>query len=189
MIKRLCTFVLLVCLCGISAVQAQPKHITHFIDTSNMDFSVKPGDDFYRYANGSWIRNNPVPASKTRWDVFRVLADEASNAMRMLLEEAASNPGKSRLMQMTGDFYASGMDSAAIEKAGLAPISVQLAHIAGFTTLQQVIEEIAHMRTTGTAAPLFGFSVGQDAKKASQYIPQLSQGGITLPDRDYYLKN
>src|SRR4051794_29318197 len=109
------------CLLTTITVFTQPK-ITSFIDTSNMDRSVKPGDDFYRYANDNWLKNNPVPSSKTRWSNFNVLADEASNLMKSLLDEAAANPGKNRLSQMTGDFYASAMDSMAIEKSGFTPI-------------------------------------------------------------------
>ena len=83
------------CLTILSAF-TQPK-IIRYIDTANMDRSVKPGDDFYRYANGNWLKNNPVPSSKTRWSNFNVLADEASNLLKLLLDEAAANPGKNRL--------------------------------------------------------------------------------------------
>ncbi|MEP7144478.1 MAG: M13 family metallopeptidase [Ferruginibacter sp.] len=177
------------CLLTVVFAYSQPKSHTKFIDPLNMDQSVKPGDDFYLYANGNWIKNNPVPASKTRWGSFDVLREEASKSLKLLLEEAAANPGKNHLMQMTGDFYASGMDSAAIEKSGYAPVKDELARIGGLTTPDEIISEIATLRTKGIAAPLFGFSIGQDSKKVTQYIPQFGQGGITLPDRDYYLKN
>ena len=177
-----CLFISLSALC-------QPKSTTRFIDPSNMNLAIKPGDDFYRYANGAWIKNNPVPASKTRWDSFRVLADEASNALKGLLEDAAKNPGKSRVYQMVGDYYASAMDSTAIEKLGYTPIKDELARLGAISTLPQVIDEIATMRVSGVASPLFGFFVGQDSKKVTQYIPQFGQGGTALPDRDYYLKN
>jgi putative endopeptidase len=85
-------------------------------DPANMDLSVKPGDNFYLYANGNWIKNNPVPASKTRWGSFNELAEESSKRLRTLLVDAAKNSKKDRLNQMIGDFYASGMDSIAIEK-------------------------------------------------------------------------
>jgi len=87
-----------------------------YIDRANMDFSIKPGDNFYLYANGNWIRKNPVPGSKTRWGSFDELREESSKRMRALLEDAAKNSGKDRLDQMNGDFYSSGMDSIAIEK-------------------------------------------------------------------------
>ncbi|MEO5892190.1 MAG: M13 family metallopeptidase, partial [Ferruginibacter sp.] len=188
MIKKIClaTFFGLL---SIAFASAQPKTVTKFIDPANMDQSVKPGDDFFKYANGNWIKTHPVPPSKTRWGNFGVLAEEASIALKLLLEEAAANPGKSRLTQMTGDFYASGMDSITIEKAGLAPIKDELTRLGSITTPEQVMSEIATLRTKGIASPLFGFFIGQDAKKVSQYIPQFGQGGTTLPDRDYYLKN
>ena len=160
-----------------------------FIDKANMDLSVKPGDNFYLYANGNWIKNNPVPPSKTRWSNFGVLAEQASNSLKLLLEEAAANPGKDRIMQMTGDFYASAIDSAMVERAGYNPIKAELERLGAITTLEQVTDEIAGMRTRGIASPLFGFTVLQDAKRVNEYIPQLGQGGTTLPDRDYYLKD
>lgn len=184
MIKTTCVaFLLLFCLTAIA------QSGRHFIDKANMDLSVKPGEDFYLYANGNWIKNNPVPPSKTRWSNFGVLAEEASNSLKSLLEEAAANPGKDRIMQMTGDFYASAVDSATIEKAGYNPIKAELERLAAITTLEQVTDEIAGMRTRGIASPLFGFTVLQDSKRVNEYIPQLGQGGTTLPDRDYYLKD
>jgi putative endopeptidase len=184
MIKTTCVaFLLLFCLTTIA------QSGRHFIDKANMDVSVKPGRIFYLYANGNWIKNNPVPPSKTRWSNFGVLAEEASNSLKSLLEEAAANPGKDRIMQMTGDFYASAMDSATIEKAGYNPIKAELERLAAITTLEQVTDEIAGMRTRGIASPLFGFTVLQDSKRVNEYIPQLGQGGTTLPDRDYYLKD
>ena len=178
----------LLCLSISLIVHSQPK-TTKFIDPSSMDMSVKPGDNFYKYANGIWIKKNPVPASKTRWDSFRVLADEASNALKGLLEEAARNPGKNRTAQMVGEFYASGMDSATLEKLGYSPIKEELTRIANLSNLDEVINEIATLRVRGIASPLFGFSVAQDQKKVTEYIPQFGQGGTALPDRDYYLKN
>ena len=177
------------CLFLLAGIYAQSKSTNKFIDLSNMDQSVKPGEDFYKYANGNWLKNNPVPASKTRWSTFAVLSDEANNSLKILLEEAAKNPGKSRLAQMVGDFYSSAMDSSAIEKSGYTPIKGELDRIGKINTLNEIINEIATLRVKGIASPLFGFFVGQDSKKVTQYIPQFGQGGTSLPDRDYYLKN
>lgn len=160
-----------------------------FIDRANMDFNVKPGDNFYLYANGNWIKNNPVPASKTRWGSFDVLRLNSSERLRQLAEEAAANPLKDSIYQRVGDFYASGMDTTAINKLGYDPIKPKLEELRAITDKQQVMNEIATLRTVGYSSPLFGFFVGQDSKDVTQYIPRLSQGGITLPDRDYYLKN
>src|SRR4051794_38329593 len=100
-----------------------------YIDKSNMNLSVKPGDNFYLFANGNWIKNNPIPASKTRWGSFDVLHEESTKRLRTLLEEAAANTTKDRSTQMIGDFYASGMDSAGIEARGLEPVKADLAEI------------------------------------------------------------
>ncbi|MCW3091249.1 MAG: metallopeptidase [Ferruginibacter sp.] len=187
MIKKF-FFVSLLCTSVLFSAFSQQK-ITKYIDPANMDQSVKPGDDFYRYANGNWMKHNAIPASKTRWGSFDVLREEASKAMKSLLEDAAANTTKNRIMQMTGDFYASGMDSMAIEKLGYTPIKGELIRIGALTSLSEIVNEIATLRTRGLATPLFGFSVGQDAKRVTEYIPQFGQGGTTLPDRDYYLKN
>ena len=162
---------------------------TAYIDKNNMDVTVKPGDNFYSYANGSWVKNNPVPASKTRWGSFDMLREESSKRLQALLEAAAKNTGKDRGTQMIGDFYASGMDSAAIEAKGVQPIQPDLSRIDGISSNTDLLLAIAGLRTQGYGAPLFGMFIGQDRKNVTQYIPQLSQGGTTLPDRDYYLKD
>ncbi|HZH65427.1 MAG TPA: M13 family metallopeptidase [Flavisolibacter sp.] len=160
-----------------------------FIDPANMDMSVKPGDNFYLYANGNWIKKNPVPASKTRWGSFDMLREESSQRLQTLLQEAEKNSGKDRLSQMIGDFYRSGMDSAAVEARGYTPVKGELDRLAQLTTKGDVVAEIATLRTRGVASPLFGMFIGQDRKNVSQYIPQIGQGGTSLPDRDYYLKD
>ncbi|WP_165958134.1 M13 family metallopeptidase [Segetibacter sp. 3557_3] len=167
----------------------KPDSKQKFIDKANMDLSVKPGDNFYLYANGNWISKNPVPASKTRWGSFDVLREESSQRLRALLDESAANTKANRLTQMVGDFYASGMDSAAIEAKGITPIKADLDRIANLNNMQGVLGEVAYLRTQGLGAPLFGTGVAPDRKNVNQYIPQIGQGGTTLPDRDYYLKD
>src|SRR4249920_1304852 len=93
-----------------------------FIDPANMDLSVRPGDNFYLYANGNWVKNTPIPPSKTRWGSFDKLSEESSVALKGLLEDAAKKPGTNDLMKRVGDYYASGMDSMAIEKLGAKPL-------------------------------------------------------------------
>jgi putative endopeptidase len=166
----------------------EPK-AAKYIDKSNMDPSVKPGDNFYLFVNGNWIKNNPIPASKTRWGSFNILAEESSQRLRTLLEESAKNTGKDRKTQMIGDFYASGMDSLTIQAAGITPIKAELDRIGDVKNIQGALAEVAALRTLGYGSPLFRMGVAQDRKNVDQYIPQLNQGGITLPDRDYYLKN
>ncbi|MER3463499.1 MAG: peptidase M13 [Chitinophagaceae bacterium] len=160
-----------------------------YIDKANMDLSVKPGDNFYLYANGNWIKNNPIPSSKTRWGSFDVLREESSKRMQSLLEEAAKKASTDPKMQKIGDFYVSGMDTAAINKLGYQPIAPDLKRIDAITDVSGLLNEIAYERTNGMGGALFGFFIAQDRKNVSQYIAQLGQGGTTLPDRDYYLKS
>ncbi|MBP9213776.1 MAG: M13 family metallopeptidase [Chitinophagaceae bacterium] len=160
-----------------------------YIDPANMNLEVKPGDNFYQYANGNWIKNNPVPASKTRWGSFDELREESSKRLQGLLEFAAINTNKDRKTQIIGDFYTSGIDSLAIEAKGFTPIIGDLARINSIANNEQLQYEIATLRTKGLGSPLFGAFVGVDRKNVTQYIVSIGQGGTTLPDRDYYLKN
>ncbi|WP_375447761.1 M13 family metallopeptidase [uncultured Fibrella sp.] len=168
--------------------KASPPDQRKFIDPKNMDASVKPGDDFYRYANGTWLKTNAVPASKTSWGSFNELREKSVEAMRSLLEEAAKNPKKGHLQQMVGDFYASGMDSLTIEKRGWDPLKPDFARVDKLQNLTDVLNELGYQRRQSNGM-LHGFSVSQDRKNVSKYLPQFGQGGTTLPDRDYYLKN
>lgn len=154
-----------------------------------MDLSVKPGDNFYQYANGSWIKNNPVPASKTRWGSFDLLREESSKRLQILLDEASKNTKRDRKTQIIGDFYYSGMDSATIEAKGYLPIKNDLDKVNSFIEIQQLINQAAILRTSGIGSGLFSMFIGPDRKNVSKYIPSINQGGTSLPDRDYYLKD
>lgn len=172
-----------------AAAQQNPK--TPFIDKANMDLTVKPGDDFYTYANGAWLKTNPVPAKETRWGSFNQLRDFNIIAVRNILNESAANTKapKGSIEKRVGDFYAAGMDSATIDKLGYTPIKADLERLKKVKDVKGVLKETASLRTSGAAAPMFGFYVGQDRKNVENMVPQLSQGGTTLPDRDYYLKD
>jgi putative endopeptidase len=159
-----------------------------YIDKANMDLSVKPGNNFYLYANGAWLKANPVPGSKTRWGSFDVLRDESLKRLQVLLTEASKKSASDPKMQQIGDLYNSGMDTVAINSKGYTPIAADLQRIDAIKDVQGLLTEIAYARTQGMSSALFGFFVTQDRKNVTQYIPQLSQGGTTLPDRDYYLK-
>jgi putative endopeptidase len=161
--------------------------IRKFIDAANMDMNVRPGDNFYEYANGKWLATNPVPASKTRWGSFDVLRDKSLDAIKTLLTEAAKAP-RTRPQQLVGDFYASGMDSVLIEKLGFDPVRPELNRIDQLASKAALLDEMAYLRTRGRGM-LFGFGVSPDRKNVTKYLPQFGQGGLTLPDRDYYLKS
>ncbi len=162
-----------------------------FIDPANMDKSVRPGNDFYTYAGGTWIKNNPVPAKETSWGSFNQLRNFNINAVKKVLETAVADkkaaPGS--VTKRVADFYSAGMDSLTIEKRGYTPIKSLLEEVDDVNTIAGVQKMMARLRVDGAGSPLYGFSVGQDRKNVEVMIPQLSQGGTTLPDRDYYLKN
>jgi predicted metalloendopeptidase len=157
------------------------------INPAHMDPSTPPCQDFFQYANGNWIKQNPIPADQSTWGAFNQLRERNRGVLKELLEEAAgaqAPAGSPR--QMVGDFYASGMDTKAIERAGLEPLRPELARIAAIRDGQDLAAAIARGRVTG-GGPGFGFFVGQDDKESTAYIAQFAQGGLSLPDRDYYL--
>jgi putative endopeptidase len=160
-----------------------------FIDPANMDTTVRPGNDFFQYANGNWLKNNPIPAKETRWGSFNELREFNANAVKSILEDAQNkkNASEGSIEKRVGDFYTSAMDSTAIEAAGFQPILNDLERIDKITDLKGIVHEAAVQRTFGAGSPLFSFYVGQDRKNVEKNVPQLGQGGTTLPDRDYYL--
>lgn len=172
---------------GFSA-NAQTKK---FIDPANMDLSVKPGDDFYTYASGTWVKNNPVPAKETRWGSFNELRDFNINAVKSLVEDAAADKSApaGSVKRRVGDFYTAAMDSATIEKLGYTPIKADLAKVKLIKDIPGVLDQVAYMRTNGLGGGMFGLGVGQDRKNVNKYMVNIGQGGTTLPDRDYYLKD
>lgn len=162
-----------------------------FIDPANMNTAIKPGDDFFDYANGNWIKQNAIPAKETRWGSFNILRQDNTNRLLGLLNEVSKTPGqpKGSLKQRVGDLYASGMDSLTIEKKGYTPIIADLQRINKITDLNGIVNELVYERVNGIGSPLFGFGVGQDDKHVDNYIVSLRQGGTSLPDRDNYLKD
>jgi putative endopeptidase len=165
------------------------KEKIKYIDKANMDLSVKPGNNFYYYANGGWVKKHPIPASKTRWGSFDVLREESSKRLQILLDDAAKNTTRDRKTQVIGDFYTSGMDSAAIDSRGYQPIQGDLARIGGLNSYNEVLREIAFERSSGIGGTLFNIGVAPDRKNVTRYIPNIGQGGTTLGDRDYYFNN
>ena len=164
------------------------KEQTKPIDPRNMDLSVQPCDNFYLYANGTWIKNNPIPPAYSSWGSFTELAERNNEVLHSILENAANEKTASEgsNLQKIGDFYATGMDTVKIESLGWQPIAEDLKRIDAVTTIEGVQTEIARLHAEG-AGGLFGFRSGQDLKNSSLVIGQLSQGGLGMPDRDYYV--
>jgi putative endopeptidase len=159
------------------------------IDPANMDTSVRPGDDFYRYANGTWLEKNPIPASESRWGAFAEVQEANYQVLRQILEAAAqrTDAPKGSALQMVGDFYASAMDSARAEADGAKPLDDELRRIAAIKTVADLQDQIARLQTMGVRVP-FGLFAAQDAKQSTQVIVQIGAAGLGLPDRDYYTK-
>lgn len=172
-----------------SSLHAQEKP-GKFIDRENMNQAVKAGDDFVEYSNGPWVKKNPIPAKETRWGSFNQLRDFNINAVKTILDQTKnSNAAIGSIEKRVADFYTAAMDSLAIEKLGFSPIKADLHHISTLKFKSQIVTEIANMRSSGMGSPLFSFYVGQDRKNVEKMVPQLGQGGTSLPDRDNYLRN
>jgi putative endopeptidase len=158
------------------------------VDPTRMDLSVKPCDDFWRYSMGAWLKKAEVPAEYTSTGVNRELDERNERMLREILESAASTQSvRGSVRQKVGDFYASGMNETAIEKAGAAPLNIFLDRVSAIRDSQSLAEALAWMQSHGIRVG-FDFSVGQDDKRSSVMIAQFSQGGLGLPERDYYLR-
>jgi len=155
----------------------------------NIDKSLDPCVDFYQYACGNWIKNSEIPADQSRWVSFVELHERNMDIAHTILERAAAGgAGRDAVEQKIGDFYGSCMDESAVNKAGIAPLKAELDRIAAVTDKQALIDEIAHAHMIGANA-LFNFSANSDLHNADHVIAYIDQGGITMPDRDYYLKD
>ena len=152
----------------------------------NMDKSVSPGADFFQYACGTWIKNNPIPASERGWGIANLVHEETYKQLRGICEDAAKAggaPGTSE--QKVGDFWGAGMDSARIDEQGVTPLKPYLDQIAAIRTRAELLRPIAVFHMYGFR-PLYSMYIGQDEKNSRQYLVHLYQGGLRLPDRDYY---
>ncbi len=163
---------------------------TKFIDPANMDLSVRPGDNFFQYANGAWLKTNPIPGDQTRWGSFNILAENNLKALHGILDEAAAvkNAKPGSAVQKVGDYYRTGMDSIAIEKAGIAPLKPHLARIEAIKDVKGLIDEITYEHTIGLS-PLFSFGISPDDKNVVKEICQFGQAGLGMPGREYYTDN
>lgn len=157
------------------------------IDTKNIDSTVKPTEDFYQFVNGNWMKNNPIPESESRWGSFSELMEKNLAKLRAILDDASSDKavagGSNK--QKIGDFYSVANDSVKLNADGISPLKDEFAAIDNIKTSDDLIKEVAHLHTIGIGAMFSGY-IGQDPKISTEIITQLGQGGIALPDRDYY---
>jgi putative endopeptidase len=157
-------------------------------DTKNLNRECKPCDDFFEFAMGGWMKANPVPPEYSTWGSFTVLLDKNQQNLRQILEKEENTKAASGSNeQKIGDFYASCMDASAVDAAGAKPIEGELARIAAVKDVGTLQAETARLQAQGVGA-MFRFASRQDAKDSSEVIAAAGQGGLGLPDRDYYLR-
>jgi putative endopeptidase len=156
---------------------------------SYMDRAISPTVDFYSFADGQWVRDNPVPADKSRWASFSQLAERNSYLIHALLEDAAAGKSpRGTPRREAGDFYISAMDTNLLEKLRFKPLAADLKRIDSVKSTEDIFRLLARFHNEGVGG-IFGEGVEPDARQSSIYALELQQGGLSLPDRDYYLKD
>jgi putative endopeptidase len=182
------TLALLLVAASTASAQSSRRQ-TKPIDPANIDRSANACVDFYQFANGGWLRANPLPAAYSRWGSFDELGDMNQAALTKILQSASSDADakQSTSYAMLGTYYSNCMDSAAADRAGATPLQPELRRIEAISNRAELQREIAQLQLIGVPV-LFGFGSTQDAKNSTSVIGGAFQGGLGLPDRDYYLK-
>ena len=173
--------------CG---VKGKEKTAEPALSAANMDTTVKAGDDFYKFANGNWLKNNPVPAEYSRYGAFEVLEEENYTQLKTILADASADKKAvaGSVNQKIRDFYNSGMDTVKIEKDGIGPLKAELDMINAFSTSADVQKMLIQQHASGNY-PLFYLYSAPDDKNSNQVIANTYQAGLGLPDMDYYLSD
>ncbi|MGC2698199.1 MAG: M13 family metallopeptidase [Candidatus Angelobacter sp.] len=165
------------------------EHPAPKFDIANIDKTVDPCVDFYQYACGNWMKNNPIPGDQPEWVSFAEVYEHNLTVLRQILEKASANdPARDPIRKKIGDFYAACMDENVANKSGPAPLKPELDRIAAIKDKTQMIELMAHEELIGPN-PLMGFGSSPDLHDADMTVAFLDQSGLSLPDRDYYLKD
>ena len=186
----LCTLTVAACTQEMDQSADAGKALALGIETANFDTSVRPQDDFYRYANGTWLENTQIPEDKSNYGSFTALSDGAEENLRVLIEEAAADENKEpgSDAQKVGDFYLSFMNEEAVEAAGTTPLVEPLAQIDRIESGADVVAYIGASQRMGLTNPFVLF-VNQDSKDSTVYAAFMHQTGLGLPNRDYYLED
>ncbi len=169
-----------------AAASEQPKPILMF-DPTALDRSIDPCVDFFQFSCGNWLKNNPIPPDQSTWGRFNELSEHNRALLREILENAAKATNRSPNEQKIGDYYASCMDEDAINKKGTSVLDPDFGHISAIQSKDELPALVAHLHREQVGG-LFRFTSGSDYKDAQTIIAQADQGGLSLPDRDYYLK-
>ncbi|HET8749596.1 MAG TPA: M13-type metalloendopeptidase [Sphingomicrobium sp.] len=164
-----------------AAPAPKPQYGTFGFDTAGMDTSIIPGNDFYGYANGTWAKNTPIPADKSNYGTFNILDDLSKERTRTIVEEQAKDANSK-----IGNAYLSFMDQAAVDAKGLAPFEPWLNEVRGLKSKSGLAKLYSDADRLGIDIPYRSF-IGQDRKNSDQYTLNVIQGGLGMPDRDYYL--
>jgi len=171
-----------------ASMSAQESKATANSVATSLDKSADPCVDFYQFACGGWLKNNPIPTDQSIWSRFGELAERNREELRGILETAAKAPNRDANEQKIGDYYSTCMDEAAIEKKGIAVLKPEFDRVNTLGDKSALPAQIAYLHGQGINA-LFAFGSGADFKNAKQVIAQADQGGLSLPDRDYYVKD
>jgi putative endopeptidase len=155
---------------------------------AHMDTTVRPGDDFFSYANGAWIKANPIPSDEVSYGIGELVDKELRVRLLSINEEALKKGEKTGAGQLIGDFWYSAMDTASIEKEGIAPLRAELDKITAIKTREELMAQVVRMHGYGVGV-FFSEGVGQDAKNSDLEAYQMDQGGLGLPNRDYYFNS
>jgi len=174
---------------GLDDAAPKPPVAVHSLDLSAIDKTADPCTDFYQYACGNWVKDNPVPADQTRWARSFSMLQERNRYLLWQELDAASKDPKTALQKKYGDYYAACMNTSLVDSKGLAPLTPAFEKIAALSDTKKISMLMGQLLEAGSPAPLFRFSVGQDEKDSSKQIAETFQGGISLPDRDYYLSD
>jgi putative endopeptidase len=164
---------------------AQSPNYERYLDQF-IDPSVKPGDDFFQYSLGKWLKEHPIPANERAWGIGNVVREETYQRVQKINEQAASQQAaKGSNAQKIGDFWFSAMDTATIEKQGITALQPEFNRIATIHDTESLVDTLARLQYIGTVA-MFSIAIFQDEMNSEKYALHLYQGGIGLPDRDYY---
>jgi predicted metalloendopeptidase len=187
--RKAVLFALACCVACTAFAQSPTDQATIGYSVANIDKTVDPCVDFFQYACGNWLKRTEIPADQSRWGSFNSLDERNKEAMRTILEKAAvASPNRSAIDQKIGDFYGSCMDEKAVNEKGLDAVKPELDHLSAVQDKAGFIDEVAHLRMAGVRS-LFSFYSASDLHNADQVIAYIDQGGLSLPDRDYYIKD